>query len=110
MRVPSGWIAEVSGRARREGTLRALTPDRDREVLAGPAASGTEIGWLDGVQRDLVERAGDGGQEMPTWVAAWRRGRSRPRHRRTISGNGGFGGGQAVAGSSWAFAEASAPA
>jgi 2,3-dihydroxyphenylpropionate 1,2-dioxygenase len=41
----------------------------DTELLAG--LSRTDDGWLDPIAHDVAGRAGNGGHEAATWVAAW---------------------------------------
>jgi 2,3-dihydroxyphenylpropionate 1,2-dioxygenase len=48
---------------------RVFTSAWDTELLDG--MSTTDGGWLDHVGRDVNERAGNGGNEAATWVAAW---------------------------------------
>jgi 2,3-dihydroxyphenylpropionate 1,2-dioxygenase len=91
------WIRTVNAEARAAGTIRTLTADWDREFLDGLA--GTSTAWLPGINRDIVERAGNGAQEALTWTAAWAAGAApltTLAHEFTTSG-------RAVVGSAWAF-------
>jgi 2,3-dihydroxyphenylpropionate 1,2-dioxygenase len=94
-------IAAVNAEARAAGTIRTLTPAWDRELLAG--LGGTDTGWLAAIERDIVERAGNGAAEARTWVAAWAAG-GQPLTTVAHEFTGPpFTGGRAVAGSTWAF-------
>jgi 2,3-dihydroxyphenylpropionate 1,2-dioxygenase len=91
------WIRAVNAEAREAGTIRTLTADWDRAFLAGLTRTSTD--WLPEINRDIVERAGNGAQEALTWTAAWAAGAApltTLAHEFTTSG-------RAVVGSAWAF-------
>ena len=60
-------IARLSQELRVPG--RSFSPTWDSELLAGLAGTGHD--WLDAVGHDVAGRAGNGGNEAVTWVAAW---------------------------------------